>query len=146
MHGEKIKIIQPLVYSYNLIIRMKLLNPVAKKLHADSLTFRKRYFSYEDALWSGTSQNLQRHLLSLLLRAARAHCTLYTGMIVHALPTSSRFDQFVFAIIPGRSAWGVLFRRPVICFFLRQVQFSRTRLTSIPDIRYPGTGSCWKFL
>jgi hypothetical protein len=36
MHGEIVRI-QTLLYSYNLIVQMKLLNPVAKKLHSDSL-------------------------------------------------------------------------------------------------------------
>lgn len=138
--------IQTLVYSYNLIVQIKLLNPVAKKLHADSLTVPKRYFSNQHPLWSGTSQNLQGHLVSLLLSAPRAHCAL-SGKIQLALPTSNKFvHQSVFANIPGQSAWGVLFSHPFFCLFFKQMQFIRTRLTSILDIWYPGTVSCWKFL
>jgi len=56
---------------------MKLLNPVLKKLHVDSMAVpTERDFSNQDPLWSGTTQNLQTYLVSLLfIRAAHTlHC------------------------------------------------------------------------
>jgi len=56
---------------------MKLLNPVLKELHVDSLAVPiERYFSNQDPLRSGTTHNLRMYFVSLLFICAAhtLHC------------------------------------------------------------------------
>jgi hypothetical protein len=116
---------------------MKLLNSLLKKLHVDSLAVpTERYFSNQDSLWSGTTQNLQTYLVSLLF--IRATHTLHRHDTTSP-PNQQQFCPVCVCSTPRESASGVLCRPPVCWFFLWQLQFIQTWLTLILDLWYLGT-------
>jgi hypothetical protein len=117
---------------------MKLLNPVLKKLHTDSVAvpnwvvfLKPRPF----VKWNTEFTNASCFTLPLW---CSMHFTL-SGMILLALPTSNNFVQFVLAKIPGQSACGVLLRPPWQWLLLWSLQFNGTQLLWILDFCYLGT-------
>jgi hypothetical protein len=123
-------------------VLMKLLNPVQKKLHVDSLMVPSWVIFLKPRPFVKWNNAEFTHTSCFTSVMCSAHFKLSGIILIVAPPpppTSNNFVQFVFAKIPKPSAWWVLYRPPLCWLLPWQMQFIRTPLIWNLEFWYPGT-------